>query len=374
MDNNLKMKYEKLIAEMRKFYGEDGGHRCADPEISCAYGKMAGAMAEYTHDHPDAGIEELKRKSYAFTVQYFQPKLFFNSPFYFETGINGGWIHLSAADWLFKHRTPLFQGPDADASYFERQRQCYFYCCGPYVDKVHDCPPFSTVLKKGFRAIRQEVCEKLQAEHIDQQERDWLATALTGLDAAHEIQLKYAQEAQSLLEKTSDPTAGRFLKMAAESAARVPWEVPRNFFEGLNSLWFCREIFALLDGMSANSLGAPDAMLIELYRRDLKAGNITEAEAYDLICRFLLAGDCHYDHDSKVVGNIDHEIEISLTLGGCDADGNEIFNELTRLFLRAYAELHLIYPKPHCRFSARSSGEYLRLILRDIHQGNGIYL
>ncbi|MDD5727567.1 MAG: pyruvate formate lyase family protein, partial [Victivallales bacterium] len=48
--------------------------------------------------------------------------------------------------------------------------------------------------------------------------------------------------------------------------------------------------------------------------------------------------------------------------------------ELTRLFLRAYAELHLIYPKPHCRFSARSSGEYLRLILRDIHQSNGIYL
>ena len=49
-----------------------------------------------------------------------------------------------------------------------------------------------------------------------------------------------------------------------------------------------------------------------------------------------------------------YEHEHTLTPGGCDADGNEIFNDLTRMFLTAHRELNLIFPRPFCGFSAKS--------------------
>ena len=78
--------------------------------------------------------------------------------------------------------------------------------------------------------------------------------------------------------------------------------------------------------------------------------------------------------DRSVVDlKLSHENENTLTLGGCDPQGNEVFNELTELFLRAYREQNLIFPKPHCRYSAKSSSKYLRLIGVDIFAGRGIY-
>ena len=67
--------------------------------------------------------------------------------------------------------------------------------------------------------------------------------------------------------------------------------------------------------------------------------------AYDLICRFLLIWDCHYDHDTKMIGYADHELENTYVLGGCDAEGKPVFNELTKLFLKATREQKIIYPK-----------------------------
>jgi len=122
-----------------------------------------------------------------------------------------------------------------------------------------------------------------------------------------------------------------------------------------------------------NSLGRPDLMLIDLYEQDLQTGRITKPEAYDLICRFLLLGDCLYNKEVTVEKYGDHENEIAFTLGGCDRNGNEVFNDLTRMFLQAHRELNLIYPKPHCRFSSCSNHEYLKLIAEDILSGRGVY-
>ena len=77
----------------------------------------------------------------------------------------------------------------------------------------------------------------------------------------------------------------------------------------------------------------------------LDAGRLTMNEAYELVCQFLLIWDCHYDHDMKMAGYADHELENTYTLGGCDGDGKPLFNELTRLFLRATREQRIIFPK-----------------------------
>ena len=60
-----------------------------------------------------------------------------------------------------------------------------------------------------------------------------------------------------------------------------------------------------------------------------------------------------------MVGYSDHELENTYVLGGCDAAGAPLYNDLTQMFLRATREEKIIFPKITCRFSSDSPKEYL---------------
>jgi formate C-acetyltransferase len=69
-------------------------------------------------------------------------------------------------------------------------------------------------------------------------------------------------------------------------------------------------------------------------------------------------------------GYADHELENSYTLGGCDDEGEAIYNEMTEMLLRATREKEIIFPKIKCRFSRLSPKEYLDDINRSIIKGS----
>ncbi len=368
------MKYQALITEFREYYGENGIRECIDQERIERMAVLKAEMERYAQENPHANAWELRGRIYQLAADHFQPKIFLNAPFYAEMGGNGGWTMDGIGRWLLHHHYHMFKdvSPTDWEIFQERARQKFYLCCGPYIDSLHDCPPFRNILKKGFRGVYEEAVTALK-ECRDIEETSFVQCAIEGLLAVKKILERYAEMAGSLSTGTLEPEQKKFMQMIAAHAPHCPWEPPQTFYEGLNALWFIREIYGELDGMATNSLGHPDAMLIELYEKDLSAGRISPAEAYDLICRFLLMGDCHYDKNSIVKGYIEHESEISLTLGGCNEKGNEIFNEITEMFLRAYRELELISPKPHCRFSANSAPAYLALITEDILGGRGVY-
>jgi formate C-acetyltransferase len=335
-------------------------------------------MDKHDGEHPGLNVYQLKMMQYDSIAENFHPQLFLNSPFYFEVGINGGWEEQSnPGRWLLSRNYHLFRefNPEEYDLFMERARQKYYLCCGPYVDLYHNCPSFSNVLKYGLSGIYAQA-QAAQKQCKTKEESDFIACAMAGLLAAKRIAERFAEAAEEKLKETADQMQRRFLGLIARTAREVPWRKPETFFEGLNTLWFLREVSGLLEGLAPNSLGRPDAMLADLYKNDIETGRLTQEEAYDLVCRFLLPGDCHYDKNKQVVGYggiAGHELEITLTLGGCDEKGHEVFNDITRMFLKAYSELKLIYPKPHCRFSRSSSPEYLEIINREIIAGRSVY-
>ncbi|MBR5140404.1 MAG: hypothetical protein IKV16_05035, partial [Clostridia bacterium] len=123
-----------------------------------------------------------------------------------------------------------------------------------------------------------------------------------------------------------------------------------------------------------NTFGRLDKDLFPFYISDIKSGQITKDEAYTLICKFLLIWDCHYDHNMKMVGYADHELENTYTIGGCDEDGKPLCNDLTLMFLRATREEKIIFPKIKCRYSKESSKEYLDAINESIVKGTSTVL
>jgi formate C-acetyltransferase len=73
-------------------------------------------------------------------------------------------------------------------------------------------------------------------------------------------------------------------------------------------------------------------------------------------------------------GYADHELENTYTLGGCDDNGEPLYNEITEIFLRVTREKRIIFPKIKCRFSKNSPKEYLDEINRSIVKGTSTVL
>ena len=350
----------ELRTELRAFYPKYGQFSgpVKDPRQKASCDRIEAELRGWMAAHPRYDALDLRRETYLLMQKHFVPFVFTNSPFYFEAGINGGWSGCCPARLVNKycHRFYREQGLVPQAAFdrlYGRMNERLLVCCGPFSDDMHHLPPFHTIFTKGFGGVRRDVEAALaKCPANDPLGRKELETALVGLDTIHAIQLKFHEAAKRLGDR----------RMIAASA-RCPWEPPRTFYEGLNALWFIREILSYVDGLDQFALGRPDAWLIGFYRKELAAGTLTEREARELVAKFLVTADCHLDTMAEISDTHQNdESELPLTLGGCDADGRRTYNELTAMFLDEHLANDCVYPKLHCRISKDDPQEYLEKI------------
>ena len=362
--------YQELRHELRAFHPDECHDRCKDPAYAESEKAILADLDAYAAAHPGYDALDMRQACYLSMRKHFVPFLFTESPFYFETGINGGWIMSKApargvnrlCGKFYKEQALV---PDEEFRILHaRNREALALCCGPFSDDMHHVPPLRTILAKGFGGIRAEVAAALaKCPADDPHGKKQLETALVGLDTVREIQLKFAAKAESVLAAGGlDAAARRRMERIVDCAKRCPWEPPKTFFEGLNTIWFVREILSYVDGLCIFSLGRPDAMLYDFYKADLAAGRLTVEEARDLVARWLIHSDAHMDTMRKIDSYSDQEAEMPMSLGGCDKDGKPIWNELTEMFLDAHLGCNCVFPKLHCRVGSNSPEPYLRKI------------
>ena len=332
-------------------------------------------LNEYDKSHPGLSVWELKAAQYEIIAENFIPHLFNNAPFYFASniGLRDGTPNLNAGGWLFKRNQHIYRDANNEIfdKFYAQMRKKIHLCCGPYVDTMHYTYPLINVVRKGLKGIYEEATTALPLCQNDD-EKGFIRAAMRGLLAAKRISECFAEQAEERLENITDPIQRGNMKLVSRAAKVSPWEKPQHFFEGLNTLWFCREICGFIEGIGNSHLGRPDYALGEIYRKDIESGYITEDEAYEFVKMFIVLGDSHYDKDSKVIGYSEHELEMGFVLGGCDEKGEPVWNDVTRMFLRAHRELGAIYPKLHLRYSAESPKEYLEEISRDFLAGRSV--
>ena len=326
-------------------------------------------------------VTEQKLLQYDVISEEFTPVIFKSVPFFFETGVltshsDGarrakGYNFYQANGWVYARNAHLFE--EQDEALFKRkftqQTECLYNICGPFND-VHQHYNLNSrpYLAVGCKGIRESALSELDnAKSIE--EREFLLAVCSGMEALGKIARRFSEAAGALMADESDPKILKNLGLIRDTASRVPWNPPKTFYEALATLAFLRTAVGSLEGIGPNTFGRVDLDLIPFYRADIEAGRLTRDEAYELIRAFLLIWDCHYDHDMPMVGYADHELENTYTLGGCDADGNPVFNELTKMFLRATEENSIIFPKIKARYSRTSPKEYLELLAEPIAKG-----
>lgn len=361
--------YHELQQELQAFYA-------ILDEKAFVFNEKCSQRLEESFDERASSYQQ-KALQYQTIAELCQPVLFKNCRYYYETATMNASTQgegensrsekapLHPGGWLYRKNRHMFV--DQDPELFQNSRIPFYSWCGEYGDfRWHFAFNIEPVFACGLRGLYEKA--EMQLKDAVGEERDYLESTLVGLLAARHMCEKFSLLAREKLESVRDGAERRRLEIIAEAAARTPWEAPQNIYEALNTILLLTKVIAGLDGVNLTAMGRYDLILYPFYRRDLEQGTFTGEEIYDLICEFLMVLHNHVDHDEKHQGTHNYESYV-YTLGGCDAQGNPVYNELTQMFLRAHREHKLIFPKIKCRYGKNSPKEYLDAINADVLRG-----
>ncbi|MBR4910986.1 MAG: pyruvate formate-lyase [Clostridia bacterium] len=174
-------------------------------------------------------------------------------------------------------------------------------------------------------------------------------TIAAGLLKKRESADEYGKRAIDNIISLSDRYLAEAKKQGRDDIVEVLTQVPRyparNFREALQ---FFRILhYALwLEGNYHNTVGRFDKYMYKYLKADIESGIYTEETALELLEDFFLS----FNKDSDIyVGVQQGDNGQSMMLGGMDEEGNEVFNLLSELCLKASCNNKLIDPKINLR-------------------------
>ena len=210
----------------------------------------------------------------------------------------------------------------------------------PYAggQRSHMAVDYNKLLNLGIRGVKEEIENYISRLSLDDPvdlEKDAFYRSCTiALDGVINYSNRYADHAEELCRKEED----EFRQLELRDIARICRDVPENpastFREALQSLHFLTFCLCAGQRMSLFQLGRPDRYLWPFYQRDLAEGRITPDEAQELLdCLCILFNE--YTPRALAVG---------FMVGGRDAHGNDVSNDLTRMFLDTIGHTRMSYP------------------------------
>ena len=207
-------------------------------------------------------------------------------------------------------------------------------------------PDYEGIIADGLGKRKDSIVARLADEALTAEQKEFLVAARESIEAVQGFILKYQACAKN---------AG--LNDVAAVLGNIHSNGATTLHEALQLLRIVH--FALWESdCYHNTLGRFDQYIYPYYKSDLEKGVLTEEQAYELIMEFFLA--CNKDSD-LYVGMQQGDNGQSLVLGGRDAEGNCLFNDVSRMCLKASYELNLIDPKINLRCDSNTPLEIYKL-------------
>jgi formate C-acetyltransferase len=212
-------------------------------------------------------------------------------------------------------------------------------------------PNYKKLLTKGINGIKKEAEEKLKnviktvpVDYLEQCE--FLEAVIITLDAAVDFAKRYAKRAREDAVKEDNPKRKKELEEIAKVCTRVPAEPASTYYEALQSFWFVNLITRQIEFVSLGCGARFDILFNPYYQKDLGEGKITREEALELMQHLLLkfeeSGMWYSPMITGIYGGV-QQLQ-GITLGGQDALGNDLTNEMTFIVLEATRRLHILQP------------------------------
>jgi formate C-acetyltransferase len=228
----------------------------------------------------------------------------------------------------------------------------------------HLVPGYERVLAIGWKGLRAGI-EARYAELSEAGRKGpkgaELRAMLTSAEMARDLALAYSKDCAALAAETADARRRAELELMAVTLERVPWEPPRDFREAIQALWLTHMLVMADENYPGPgvSFGRVDQYLLPYWEASMAKG-MTREEAKELLGCFWFHCNTAYDAQIRTGNNgITAGFGQLITLSGLGAEGRDLTNDLTWLFLEVIDEMSpILEPKPNLRLH-RGSPEAL---------------
>jgi pyruvate-formate lyase len=206
----------------------------------------------------------------------------------------------------------------------------------------HATADYSKVLKKGILGIIGDIDESLKV-HKKSEEVEFLCGLKKVANALIEYAHKCSARVSEFAEGVTDSENKARLEKLSQTLLKVPENPPETFYEAVLTIYFCFSA-------DPDSIGTPDRYLSEFYKNDLKNGIITETEAKEYLQELFLMLQAKTGVSSS---NFTRGGESHFCIGGYLPNGEDAFNETSRLIVESLMELPTYIPQLTLRWTKK---------------------
>ncbi len=217
------------------------------------------------------------------------------------------------------------------------------------------------VLRSGLAGIisdTEQRFDSLPPEKESSKTGLYYQAVIRSMRAAIHFAHRYADEAERLSQKETDPQRRNELTTIAKICRHVPEHPARTFQEAVQSLYFIHLIAQIESGGNSISLGRIDQILWPYYQRDIETGNIAPGEAGELVSLLFLKTNEIWNvlEEAYIPGGEGTEGKTTqnVTVGGIDIHGEDATNPLSYICLDAYAAIRTVQPNFGVRISSKT--------------------
>lgn len=221
----------------------------------------------------------------------------------------------------------------------------------------HFTADFFEVLEIGMDGIRKKAEQSL-FRHTEPKKAAFLKSCLHCIDCMKIWHERY------LNGLSKHDNCGMIIK----NLKQVPFKPARNFYEAVQSIWFCFAFMRLIGAWPG--IGRIDVLLGKYLKNDLKNGTLTLDAAREIMAHFFIKG-CEWT-DGKPVCSGDAQHYQNIVLSGIDENGNDVTNEVTMLVLDVVEETGISDFPITIRINKTTDERFIRRIAEVMRFGGGI--
>ena len=203
------------------------------------------------------------------------------------------------------------------------------------------------VLEGGIDGVREDIAARLQKARGEAVE-------------AYQSFLHALDGSSRMIENAAAAARAQGMATIADSCARIAHEQPASFRDAIQLLWFV--IFGVMHGEDVGLVvpGHIDRSLHRFYEKDRRTGALDREEALVLIEGLYLLINEH----------IPDGLAMSVMVGGRDAEGCDVTNDLSYLCVEALRRTRLIYPTVGVCWHESTPEDLVALAVDLIGRGN----
>ena len=240
----------------------------------------------------------------------------------------------------------------------------------------HICPDSELWLKLGPQGLIDKAKEKIA--NCEENQKEFYECTILVLEGAKNFMMRYYDYILNMINNCGDDKIEdeykESLRNVAEICKNLSERPPKTFHEAVQSLWFLFTILHMESNASSFSPGRMDQYLYPYYKEDIEKGIISEQDALEIIeCLWLKFNQIVYlrnQHSAKYFAGF--PIGFNIAIGGVDENGDDIYNNLSLLILKAQYHLGLPQPNLSVRLNKNTSHELMQESIKVVAKGSGM--